>query len=227
VRGAPICESDTVEPGAAGNGSRWADAESLLTDEPTEAARRRVRRTLRMRIGLVVAALLVVVAVVAVMAVLSDDGSRARPPDEPAAGADIWLVLALVGLVLTLAGAVLTWRSTRVPNGWGNPLFALRGAERRELLAQIGGRRPVDPARLPLARDLATRVIGQRWMVLILAGQSLNVLGLWLAAPTTPKAVLAVAALPLLAGGWTYAEWAARRARRFLAAHPAPQPPPA
>ena len=137
-------------------------------------------------------------------------------------GPGVGLALALAGAVLVGVGLVRTWRAWRHRDGWAAAEPVLGRAERRELLAQVRGRRPADPARLPLARVLAGQLAVRSGLALVLAGLCVLATGRWLLTGTVaaPEAS-AGAALVAAAVVGVLAHRDARRARHFLARHPA------
>jgi hypothetical protein len=58
-------------------------------------------------------------------------------------------------------------------------------------------------AGLPLARDLAGRVLAQRWSLLVIAGMFLNATGQWISSSRPWQGVLAIGLAVALVGGWT------------------------
>ncbi|SNS33855.1 hypothetical protein SAMN04488107_2273 [Geodermatophilus saharensis] len=92
----------------------------------------------------------------------------------------------------------------------------LTPAQRRQLLAGVRGRRPVEPERLPLARLLAEQLVHQRAQVVMSAGLGILFAGTWVAEQTATRltVLLLWAAVACVAG--PLIERDARRARRFL-----------
>jgi fatty acid desaturase len=185
--------------------ARWADADSLLGTAPAESARRRSRRSLWRQ-------LLLVVGVSAVGGALV--GGVVEVPT--------WL--SLVGFAVAAGGlgvaVVRQWRAVRRRGAWRSPLFALTPRQRKQLLAQVRGTAPVDPARIPLAREVAAGLLEQRHVVPLITGLLVMWLGLLVASPAWWRVPAAV----VLAGTAAFAVPAVRRderrARAFLAAHP-------
>ena len=130
------------------------------------------------------------------------------------------LVVTSTGLVVEIAGLVLLIRSGRWGQAWRSPTAVLSRRQLRDLLAQVRGRRPVDPARLPLARDLAERLADQRGSAVILVGVVLINVGGALLTPSTFRIWLTVGVLVLFAVATPFAVRNVRRMRRFLAEHP-------
>jgi hypothetical protein len=195
--------------------ARWADADSLLGTAPAESARRRSRRSLWRQLLLVVGVSAVGGALVGGVVVVLASGSE--PAEVPT-----WL--SLVGFAVAAGGlgvaVVRQWRAVRRRGAWRSPLFALTPRQRKQLLAQVRGTAPVDPARIPLAREVAAGLLEQRHVVPLITGLLVMWLGLLVASPAWWRVPAAV----VLAGTAAFAVPAVRRderrARAFLAAHP-------
>lgn len=153
---------------------RWAEAESVLDRQPTPEARQRIRRQRRL-VWLLVGGGVVVATVGLVILVLSH--SPARPHQVPRHQETAGLLVQLLGLVVTFTALVRQVRSDNWRERWTLPTTALTWRQRRELLAQLRARRPVDPARLRLLHDLATRLANPRGQVLMAVGLGLTTAG--------------------------------------------------
>ena len=155
--------------------TRWADAGSILDGTPTESARRRLAQfRRRMRAGLV-AAFLVALVVGGLLgwAIASgtDDGARSGTGDSSSGWADVVaLVLLAAGVVLLAVGLVRMWRAGAWRGSWSAPSLVLTRVQRKHLLDQVRGRRPADPARIRLARDVAGRLLRLRGIDWVFAG---------------------------------------------------------
>jgi len=218
----------TVAAGPTSEEARWSEARSLLERAPTESAEQRLKRWRRTRVLSVAAVLLVGTAMVLVVVVLSRDALGERPSaDVPSWQAAVGFGIAGAGLLLQLAGVVAIVRSTRRLRGWSSPLAVLTRSQHRELLAYVRGSRPVEPARVPLARVLAEQLLAQRATLVANGGLGIASTGQWIASPTQWRAVL-TGALALVVGfGYWFLQRDARRARRFLDDHPLASTPPA
>jgi hypothetical protein len=102
-------------------------------------------------------------------------------------------------------------------------LIGAEPAQHRVLLAQVTGRVPADPARLPLTRNMAERMLLQRQMRLVWVGLCLQQVGR--AVRSTGAVSLTPTAATLMAYliGLLLLGRAARRAGRFLRDLPAPR----
>ena len=209
----PIMASETSEE------ARWADAHSLLDRAPTESASQRLRRWRRLRV-LLLASVLLVSAAVGLVLVVVFGGTSAHADEAPTWQAVLGFVVAGAGLVLQGIGVAALWWVNRRVRGWRSPLSALTRTQRKELLAQVRAQRPVDPARVPLARLLAEQLVGQRSVMASNLGLSICWVGLWIATPTLWRAVIAGFYGVMLGLAWPFIERDARRALRFLDAHP-------
>jgi hypothetical protein len=131
------------------------------------------------------------------------------------------VLVAAVAVVLAVVCAIRLLRDTR---RWrrGNPLQVLTVRQRRELLAAVRGRAPVDPSRAGLAHHVAEGVVAQRAAVARYVAIALDRVGVAITSPTRWQVLMAIGwgfvATPLAAVGWRDA----RRARRFLQGYPAP-----
>ena len=207
---------------ATGDEERWAEARSLLDRTPTESAEQRLRRWRRHRVVALAALLLVSAAVGVILAVLVG-GVASDASEAPAWPQVTGFVIAAAGLALQLSGVVAAVRGNRRLRVWRSPVAVLTRAQRKQLVAQVRGRRPVDPDRLPLARLLAEQLVAQRNGMLANLGLEVAFVGLWMATPSTGRAVIAVGYGLLLAVLWPFLQRDTRAARRFLATHPTPR----
>jgi MFS family permease len=198
--------------------ARWADADSLLGTAPAESARRRARRSLWRQLLLVVGVSAVGGALVGGVVVVLASGSE--PAEVPTWLSLVGFAVAAGGLGVAGVAVVRQWRAVRRRGAWRSPLFALTPRQRKQLLAQVRGTAPVDPARIPLAREVAAGLLEQRHVVPLITGLLVMWLGLLVASPAWWRVPAAV----VLAGTAAFAVPAVRRderrARAFLAAHP-------
>jgi hypothetical protein len=207
--------------GSEGDEDRWAQAQSILDDQPTQEADRRLRRFRRsvwLRIGgalVVAAAVGVLVGVLAVGSDGSVDGV-----DVPAWQEVSGLVVQGVGVVVEIVGFVVMRRAGMFGRGrWSVPGAVLTRRQRTSLLRQVQGRQPVDPRRLSLVRDAARRMVVARAQLLLLVGILAIQVGQAVSSPSTWRFVLAAALVVLYVRLLAQLEGNARRAERFLAAH--------
>jgi hypothetical protein len=210
----------TSEDVEDGDDERWAQAESILADRPTDDARRRQQRRRTLLWVLVVAITVLALGLGALLVVLFGNSGALDSTEPPTWQTVLGLVVTTTGLAVDVAGLVILVRSGRWGQAWRAPTAVLSRRQQRYLLAQIRGRRPVDPARLALARDLAERLADQRGSAVLVVGILLINLGNALLDPSVFRfwlmAVLVVAyvsVLPVTVGQ-------IRRMRRFLAANP-------
>lgn len=201
---------------------RWAQARSVLDRKPTEPAERRLRRTRRLLLLLVGAAVLVAGGVAAVAVVVLGDTAAVEPShDVPTWQVVLGFVLSGLALVVMFVAVVAQFRANRRLGAWRNPLSVLTRGQRKELLAQVRGRAPVEAARVPLARYLAEALLSRRAAVVLNLGAAALWTGQWIALRMWWH---------LIAGGlvgaaavifWLTFRRDEVRARRFLEAHPA------
>lgn len=201
--------------------ARWADAESLLDDAPTESAQLRLRRRERYEMLIVIGAVVLGLAVFIGLGVVFHGSFGEQPAHVPVWQEVTGLVLMGIGLVVLIAALVVTTRSSRRVPAWRSPLMVLTRAQRKDLLDQVRGRTPLDPRRIRLARLLALRQVVQGKALLTSLGLGIGFLGQWVLEPTGYRAALAVFLLLLLAVFGPLRTGRSRVARRFLAEHPA------
>ncbi len=202
---------------------RWAEAQSILDRAPTESAEQRLRRSRYLTVLSVAAAFLLLAIVATVLGVLLHGTFESRLPEVPTWQAVIGYTIAVAGLLLQAFGLVAMSRNNRTR--WRSPLAALTRRQRKELLAQARGLQPIEPARLPLARDMAQQLINQRALMVANSGLGIAFTGQWIASPAVWRGVLAIGYGVVLAVAWLFIQRDARRARRFLEDHPSSTDP--
>ena len=201
--------------------ARWAEAQSILDRSPTPSAEQRLRRWRNGRWALVAALLVVGSAVGVLVSVVLTGSSGAEAPEPSAAQQAVGFWISGAGYVLAIVGFVLLVRGG-VFRAWRQPITVLDRGQRRQLAAQARGRAAVDPARLPLARDLARRLIDQTRQWVMLSGLAVGQVGLAIATPKTWRVLTSSGLAVLCVVGAALAVRDARRARRFLDEHPEP-----
>jgi hypothetical protein len=201
--------------------ARWAEAQSLLDRRPTESAEQRLR-TARCRRWLLLGVLLLVVgaAGAALGAWLAEPGSAG------AGDVGTWRVvvgfsLSGAGLLAMVVALFLQIRRTRRLRGWRSPLLVLSRAQRKELVGQVRGRISLQPRRLPLARHLAELQLIQEFLLIGQVGLLVHFAGLAIAEPETWRLVIVWVGVPVWVALGIVVFRESRRARRFLAQHPA------
>lgn len=203
----------------AADEARWAEARSILDRTPTESADQRLRRG-RRRTAFLVASILLVSTAVAAALVLLFRGSVEARPHVPTWQVVLGFVIAGAGLVLQLCGLVVAWRTNSRLRAWRSPLLVLTRSQQKELLAQVRGRQPIEPTRVPLARLRAEHLLNQRTLLVSWCGLEISWVGLWIAEQTVWRAVMAVGYGLLLGVSWLVQQRDVRGARRFLDEHP-------
>ncbi|MCZ2820111.1 hypothetical protein O2V63_07215 [Modestobacter sp. VKM Ac-2977] len=203
-------------PAETDDDPRWAQALARAARAPSTSARPRL-----LTWSWVLALTVLALAGALLVAVLSTD---ALVPDPGPSGGweDAGLVVQGAGLAVMVGYGFVAWRTGLFQAAWWQPTAVLSWAQRRRLLAQVRGRAAVDPARLPLARAQARRLVLQRDQLLLLVGVLVQQLGRAIGDPTqSTVAFTALATVVLLAvAGLLWRQ--ARRAERFLADHPDP-----
>lgn len=212
---------DTPDGPGISDDERWAAATSVLEQAPTATAQQRLRRHRVLTWAFVISVLLVAAAVALLVVVLLDHGG-------PGAGPARWrevtgLVLSGVGLVVLVVGAVIGWRAGVWRGAWSQPAAVLSRAQRRALVAQVRGRVPADPVRLPLARSVAERLVLQRHLLLFWVGLMLQQVGRALSSTGVVDLSLVAVAVVAYLVGVVLMTRDARRADQFLRQHPEPR----
>ena len=159
----------------------------------------RVRLGRRRRV-LVLAVTLVVVTPAAVYAAVRFGGSVARA--EPAPWATwLGLGLSLVGLAFQITALVRAFRSGVVRANRGSRLWALTSRQRRRVLQQVRGRRPVAPDEVAFARDVAETLRSQGWLLQVAVGLMLIQGGQALQHAGLPRVAFAIVAVGMVGAG--------------------------
>jgi MFS family permease len=202
---------------------RWAQAEELLHGAPGRVAEQRVRRR-RLVVWLAIVGGIVAAGAVGLAVALVVHGPHhAERPDPPLWREVTGLCLSAAGLIVLIGALVSLWRAGQFGNAWRAPTTALTREQRRSLRRQVRGKAPLEPAHLALARDLATRLtVSLHGNALLFLGLSLGWVGQLVDRPTAGRAAFYGALLLLWLVGLGLGERERRRAKRFLAAHPAP-----
>lgn len=198
---------------------RWAEARAVLTEGPSPQLLARLRRRRRVLWLSVVALVVVGIAVGLLLALVSPHHRSAGHDD-----GDTALSLACYGLGLALeaTGLVLLVRSGAVKAEARSSMLPLTRRQRRLLLHQVVGKEAVDPASLDLARDLARRLARQSpALPVILSGLALTGAARLASRPTVAHVVAETAGALFLVALAALGAQQSRRARRFLAEHPA------
>jgi hypothetical protein len=141
--------------------------------------------------------------------------------DVPTWRAVAGFTLSGLGLLFMVVALVIQFRGLRRVRAWGSPLHVLTFRQRRELLRQVRGRGPDVPERIPLARHLAELLLTQRLALPVQAGMLVNFVGLWIVGGETYRLVIVAVFAALLVVGGVLFHRENRRARRYLAEHPA------
>lgn len=208
--------------GTTDDDARWAEAARLAGGSPSPLPTDQVRRR-QLRTWVVLGAVLAVAVGVGLLAFAlgRGDSGTGRGPDVASWRETVGLVVSGTGLVVMVAGAVVAARAG-VWGGWlvTRPESALTRAQVRQLHAQVRGRAPVSPQQLPVARDLAGRLVRLRATSPMGAGLVLLQVGQVIGADSwTVLAFSGAAALGFSVARWSVVRQAAA-ARDFLDRHP-------
>jgi hypothetical protein len=115
-------------------------------------------------------------------------------------------------------------RAARRARSYSSPMYVLNRRQKKELLAQMRGRSPVQAERVPLARHLAELLQAQQVSLVPSVGLLVNFVGLWIAAPSTTRLVIVAVYAPVVLLAAVLFRRESRRMRLFLATHPEPPP---
>ena len=198
----------------------------LLADRsPDQAAQARLRRRKRFIIGRRIAFLAVAMIIGAGIAVYFA-GQLPRPPRS---GVLAWqrtlgYCLMVGGFVLEIAYLVVVVGNGEFGAGWRSPSLVLGWRQRRAIRQQIRGNRPVDPAVLPISRELATRTKRAKTGAMMLVAFPMIIGGQALLSGSATRLQFTIAFTALYLGLIPYVIWESRRAARFLDRNPAPAP---
>jgi hypothetical protein len=204
---------------AVDDDARWAEAQSLLDRLPTESAEASLRRW-RMRMVLLVVALVLGGAALGLVVVLAVSGGGQHRDDVPTWQEITGLVVMGFALVLMIVGLVVQIRGNRRLRVWSQPFAVLTRDQRKEVAAMVKGRAPVRKDRLPLARYMAEATVHQRAQVTGQIGLLLLFVGQWLSRPGTVRLVIVLGYAALLAIAIPFLRRGVVRAQRFLEEHP-------
>jgi len=211
---------------------RWVQALAILDGSRDPRTQRRSRNW---RLVVLLAALVLLTAATAAVGYLlstHNHGPAARhhrPPDVSQVRKVGALVVILVGLVVEMVGLVRLVRSKHRKAVWRLPTLALTSRQRRQLMRQVRGRAPMQPARLRLLRDLAERMQGQYQgpfgpygllfggLSLLWAGQAVGSTRVWVQWLSLPLMGLYPFVMTLMRRD-------ARQAAGFLTQYPEPSP---
>jgi len=131
------------------------------------------------------------------------------------------LALSVCGLALLILGMVKRLRSGGFLSDWSAPIVVLSQSQRRLLVRQATGKVPADPELLPLARDVARRLVrAERLSRFGVGGVALGLIGQVLLLARLPFALVAGGFLLVLAIAARLAHKRAGRAELFLRNHP-------
>ena len=158
--------------GAETDEERWAQAESILAENPTPSATARIRRV-RTMLWLFVVGTTVLGLAIGVLAVVLFGHGRHRATEVPAWQEITGLAVQAAGIAVEIAGIVILRRRRQWGARWRTPTAVLSRAQRRSLVRQVRGRIPAEPSRLRLTRDLAGRLVDQRGLLVLFVGIAL------------------------------------------------------
>ena len=203
---------------------RWAQADALLAGSKDQEVLERARRRRNQTLLLIFTAMLTLTALGAAIGYWVA-GQQDTNDTAPAASADprwvevlSWTCSAL-GLALIIVGGVQLWRRKLLGGRWRAPTAALSRRQRRDLRRQVLGRAPLQPARLPLLRDLAQRMTKQPSLIIGFAGALLTQVGPAVGSSSRWRLlfVLTIGVLYIVAAVQIMRD--ARRAHKFLTTH--------
>jgi hypothetical protein len=201
---------------------RWARAQAVLDKVDDEGARIQQRRIKRRFIGLFVGLMVVLFVLGLVLALLlvhADESSDDRDTASVGQGL-VGLGVIVAGLAIGAVGLFKLRGSGQLGGRWGAPTAMLTRRQRKSLARQVRGKESVDRQHLAITRDLAERILANRWLLLTFAGLSLSQAGGVIQDPSWSRFTL----FALIAVLYAFASLSmlrfARQAERFLAANP-------
>ena len=208
-----------------GDEARWAEAESMLAGTTSAEAQRRGRRLRNRLLLIVLGAFVLSIALGFLVALIfGSHHHQHRSADSTSWLHVAGLVASSCGLIVEIVALVKMVRSRQRGSAWRSPMLVLTRRQRRSLVQQIRGKRPVDPARLALTRYVAERWEGQSPQIfLVFVGAAMIGVGNVLITPNGFHYGLAVYLAVLLVLMFVLWERQRRQARRFLEEHPAPE----
>ena len=204
---------------------RWTEALNLLHHTGNAATKRHLRHQRRTSLFIVAGLVLVLALGTRFL------GSRVTQPGRHAthrhfSHPPVWqgalgLALSVCGLALLILGMVKRLRSGGFLSDWSAPIVVLSQSQRRLLVRQATGKVPADPELLPLARDVARRLVrAERLSRFGVGGVALGLIGQVLLLARLPFALVAGGFLLVLAIAARLAHKRAGRAELFLRNHP-------
>lgn len=219
-----MVDSDTDAGASEG---RWREAQRVLDGVADDGARERWRRQKVIRLITILCVMGFAVGVVSALIGNRSGHHPQAPVDVPVWREVVGGALLVIGLVVAVVKVVRLMRSGGLWSAWCAPTRVLSRVERKRLLQQVRGRRPVVPAQLPLARDLAVRLTRQRLdpvmtlgVAMIMAAPLFNGYGI------RTESIIGISLMAVSYGaGAVLMPREITRARLFLAQHPEPNPP--
>lgn len=204
---------------------RWGEAEAILNQsgDPVvaRAVKRRRTRTWLLLVAAVVVSLLIAGVLGFVLAGSASDTGTAADDSDPLWAVVLVLAALTFGAGLIVMGIVRLARDGQWGARWRAPTSVLTRSQRKQLRRQVVGQQPVDPAHLPLARDLAERTTRMTGLMMIFAGTAITQLGQAVTASRPWQQGVAASAVVMIAAAALAMRRDTRRARRFLTDHPA------
>lgn len=198
---------------------RWAQAEEILRNNPGPEARRRIRQR-KILVWSVIGGSIVLGLLGGFLVVLLAGHHPEHHAEPPLWQTITVIAFSVAGVVVDAIALIGLWRSGQLRNRWSTPMTVLTWSQRRALSRQVLGKVPVDPARLPLARDLARRLsLTTRNQLLIFLGLVLIYTSQLLLGPTGPRLWLFLVAIAFWLVVAPLAVRQNRRVQRFLAEH--------
>jgi len=125
----------------------------------------------------------------------------------------------VVGALVELLALIAMFRRGYIGRSFRSPLMALSFRRRLQLAKQVRGRQAVVDRDLPLLQELAERMRGQRWIVVMCSGIAIMAMGQALT-DLAGLSVLYAASVALMMVCSAFVLRDARRAESFLRHHP-------
>jgi hypothetical protein len=203
---------------------RWLAAQRVLTGSIDPGLRRRQRRKRWTVVALALGVILLSLAVGVGAVALLGGHRHGVEPTVPTWREAVAGTLALCGAAAAGVGLVKLFRANGAGTRWNSPQAMLSRRQRRDLLRQVRGQAPVDPAHLLLTVHTARLLARQRPVLLLALGLVLLQAAGAVDSGKPWRVGLASGGAVAMAACAVLVERDVRRARRFLAQHHAPTP---
>ena len=198
------------------------DALLLAADSPDAAAQARLDRRKRFILGRRIVLLAVGFIAGAGIAIAFAGRVSRTSGDIPSWQHSLGICLIVGGILLEITYFVVIIRNGEFSAGWRSPSLVLGWRQRRAIRQQIRGRLEVDPAMLPISRELAARTKSSARILVMMLALAMIAAGQTLNSTSSVQLIIAVGLGVLYLCLAPFIIWESRRAARFLERNPAP-----